>query len=118
MVRGLPAADVERAIAHASAGRLVTLMILTHVLRLLQGRKLPGSILGSSVLSLFQQGSRITLESETTSKGRRTLQGRKTRAILKGEAAETVSPLSKDAMRASTHHSNCLLYTSPSPRDG
>ena len=50
MVRGLPAADVERAIAHASAGRLVTLMILTHVLRLLQGRKLPGSILGSSVL--------------------------------------------------------------------
>ena len=54
MVRGLPAADVERAIAHASAGRLVTLMILTHVLRLLQGRKLPGSILGSSVLSLLE----------------------------------------------------------------
>ena len=52
MVRGLPAADVERAIAHASVGRSVTLMILTHVLRLLQGRKLPGSILGSSVLSI------------------------------------------------------------------
>ena len=50
MVRGLPAADVERAIAHASAGRLVTLMILTHVLRLLQGRKLPGSILGSFII--------------------------------------------------------------------
>ena len=44
--------DDERAIAHASVGRLVTLMILTHVLRLLQGRKLPGSILVSSVLEL------------------------------------------------------------------
>ena len=36
---------------HASVGRLVALMMLTHVLRLLQGRELPGSILGSSVLS-------------------------------------------------------------------
>ena len=32
-------------------------------------------------------------------------EGRKTRAILKGKAAETVSPLSKDTVRAGTHHS-------------
>ena len=51
MVRGLPAADVPRSIGHASDGRLVALIMLTHVLRLLQGRKLPGSILGSSVPS-------------------------------------------------------------------
>ena len=42
---------------------------------------------------------------KSTSKGRRSLQGRKTRAVLKGKAAETASPLSKDAVRAGTHHS-------------
>ena len=34
---------------HASVGRLVALIMLTHVSRLLQRRELPGSILGSSV---------------------------------------------------------------------
>ena len=42
---------------------------------------------------------------KSTSEGRRSLQGRKTRAILKGRAAKTVSPLSKDTVRAGTHHS-------------
>ena len=36
---------------HASVGRLVALIMLTHVSRLLQRRELPGSILGSSVFS-------------------------------------------------------------------
>ena len=38
---------------HASVGRLVALIMLTHVSRLLQRRELPGSILGSSVLFLL-----------------------------------------------------------------
>ena len=46
---------------------------------------------------------------KSTSEGRRSLQGRKTRAILEGRAAKTVSPLSKDTVRAGTHHSQANL---------
>ena len=38
---------------HASVGRLVALIMLTHVSRLLQRRELPGSILGSSVFFIL-----------------------------------------------------------------